>query len=366
MPAPIPTLCCGTRFGRAYLEGLRLAPGFVLAGILARGSQRSHQLAARYGVPLYTSLDRIPGSIGAACVVIRSSIVGGAGTHIALDLLRRGIPVIQEHPMHPREVRQCQQLAADAGTVHYLNTHHVHLQETQKFLRLVRDMRREQPICFINGLCGVQVLCSLLDIMGMLLGTVMPYAFEDYRPTPRHILDACGVEAFPYEVVRGHMAGTPVTLAVQNYYDPADPDNNAAILHRITVGFPSGNLTLQSAAGPVLWSDRLHFPRDIFDMENAVRPHSPASRLLSEPVGPSPVHLVERLWTQAVAHALEEFRLAVEGRDPFPDRGAYAQALCAMWAERMQQLGAPHLVRLAPPPAEAPQAIETCAREIVC
>ncbi|WP_051261107.1 Gfo/Idh/MocA family oxidoreductase [Desulfovibrio inopinatus] len=358
MPAPIQTLCCGTRFGQVYLEGLRLAPDFALAGILARGNSRSQQLAQKYGVPLYTSLDHIPRHIEAACVVIRSSIVGGAGTEIALSLLRRGIHVIQEHPMHPREVETCQQTALRAGCVHYLNTHHVHMGETQKFLRLVHEIQQEQPICFINALCGVQVLCSLLDIIGMAVGTVTPYAFEEYSPGLEHVLAACDVEAFPYEVLRGHIAGTPVTLGVQNYYDSTDPDNNAAILHRMTVGFPSGNLTLQSAAGPLLWSDRLHFSRDIFDMENTLHPYNPISRLLSDSEGPSLSHLVEEQWPQAVAHALQEFHSIITDQGSLFNRYAYAKALCSMWAERMQKLGAPRLIQLTPPPRQLPKVIE--------
>lgn len=35
-----------------------------------------------------------------ACVVIRSTAVGGKGTEIAGALLEKGIHVIQEHPVH--------------------------------------------------------------------------------------------------------------------------------------------------------------------------------------------------------------------------------------------------------------------------
>lgn len=350
MNTPIQTICCGTRFGQVYIEGLRKSRNFVLAGILARGSNRSRRLAESCEVPLYTSTDQVPDNIKAACVVIRSSIVGGSGTEIALSLLRRGIHVIQEHPMHPREVENCQKVGSEAKCVHYLNTHHIHLEETQKFIRIIRKIRNEQPVCFINGLCGVQVLCSLLDIIGMIFGSVSPYDFESYHPVPQKILDFCGIEAFPYDVMRGYIAGVPTMLAVQNFYDSADPDNNAAILHRITVGFASGNLTLMSAAGPIIWASRLHFPRDIFTMEGVPEANNPLHRFFSKKEEFSQAILVGSLWPKAVAHALEEFRLTIEEKEPLGDRNAYTQTLCALWTEFMQRLGAPRLVRLSPPP----------------
>ncbi|WP_291328782.1 Gfo/Idh/MocA family oxidoreductase [Desulfovibrio sp. UCD-KL4C] len=359
MSEPLPTLCCGTRFGRAYIEGLCRSSKFTLAGIFARGSDRSREIAEKYGVPLYTSLEQIPDTIKAACVVIRSSIVGGVGTNIALSLLRRGIHVIQEHPLHQREVAMCQQAASDSGCVYYLNTHHIHISETQRFLNIVHELRKEQPISFINALCGVQVVCSLLDILGRMIGSVTPYDFDEYKPINSKILEACDIEAFPYEVLRGHISNTPTTLAVQNYYDPADPDNNAAILHRITVGFPSGNLTLMSASGPVTWSDRLHFPNEIFNMENSCRAGCPIIRVLDSQEETSLSSLVEQEWPQAVTHALEEFQLKIQGQDPFSDRNSYEQELCTLWTDCMKRLGAPRLVSTLAPPDVLPEIIKS-------
>ncbi|WP_051295100.1 Gfo/Idh/MocA family oxidoreductase [Maridesulfovibrio bastinii] len=364
MPEALPAVCCGTRFGRAYIEGLRLSPDFVLAGILARGSERSRKMAAEYNVPLYTEPEQLPENIKAACVVIRSSIVGGAGTDIALRLLRRGVHVIQEHPMHQREVEMCRAAAQESGCVHYLNTHHVHLAETRHFLDIVHKISKEQPISFINGLCGVQVLCSLLDIIGMISGTVRPYDFDDYHPVGKKILDACSLKAFPYEVIRGYIAEAPVTLSIQNHYDPDDPDNNASILHRITVGFPSGNLTLMSAFGPVIWSDRLHFPGDIFNLEGSSKADEPVFRSAAGDSQISLNDLVLKKWPQAVAHALGEFSLKINGNDPFPNRERYEHDLCSLWTDCMQRMGAPGLVKISPPPRDLPEAVRSLSAKM--
>lgn len=72
-----------------------------MGGILARGSDNAVACAQGYNVPLYTDINQLPhNGINVACVVVRSTVVGGQGTKLANDLLMRGIHVIQEHPVH--------------------------------------------------------------------------------------------------------------------------------------------------------------------------------------------------------------------------------------------------------------------------
>lgn len=78
MIQPQKIVVCGTLFGQVYLSAFKTAfEGGELAGILAQGSERSRQLAHAYGVPLYHHVDELPDDINMACVVIRSTIVGG-------------------------------------------------------------------------------------------------------------------------------------------------------------------------------------------------------------------------------------------------------------------------------------------------
>lgn len=357
MTFPIPTICCGTRFGKAYLEGIRRSSDFVLSGILARGSIRSKEMALKYGVPLYTSVDQIPQNIKAACVVIRSSFVGGAGTEIALSLLRRGIHVIQEHPIHPRELILCQNTAKENECVYIFNTHHVYLSHVQKFIKIIHGIIEEQNINFIHGVCGVQVVCSLLDIIGGILNKVTPYEFEEYKYISQNILKKYGAKVFPYEIIRGYVANIPTILEIQNYYDASDPDNNASILHRLTVGFPSGNLTLMSAAGPIIWFDRLHFPDDIFNIEGLKNSTISSYKIFSKHNGVSLERLVGHEWPQAVEYALRKFYLLIEGKASLSEQNFYSQTVCNLWIDIMQRLGAPQLVSLTPPPTNIPKVL---------
>ncbi|WIX26540.1 Gfo/Idh/MocA family oxidoreductase [Xanthomonas arboricola pv. corylina] len=92
-------LIAGAKFGEMYLNAfLQDQPGLELAGLLATGSARAQQLAHAFGTPLYTAIEQLPDDIDIACVVVRSTVVGGTGTALAEALLRRGMHVIQEHP----------------------------------------------------------------------------------------------------------------------------------------------------------------------------------------------------------------------------------------------------------------------------
>ena len=46
-------------------------------------------------------------NVDAVCVVVKSSIVGGNGTDIVMQLLEKGIHVIQEQPIHSEEYKKC-------------------------------------------------------------------------------------------------------------------------------------------------------------------------------------------------------------------------------------------------------------------
>ena len=86
---PLKVLVCGTNFGRVYLKGLeRCGNKFKIAGIFSHGSTQSKQEAEKYGVPLITDLNEVSKKdFDMACVVIRSTAVGGKGTEIAGVLL---------------------------------------------------------------------------------------------------------------------------------------------------------------------------------------------------------------------------------------------------------------------------------------
>jgi len=55
---------------------------------------------------LYTDLNDLPRDIDAACVVVKSSVLGGKGTDLAIGLMNKGIHVLLEQPVHHNDLSE--------------------------------------------------------------------------------------------------------------------------------------------------------------------------------------------------------------------------------------------------------------------
>lgn len=250
---------CGTKFGRVYAAALAKGiDNLQLAGIVARGSERSIDCARRYGVPLYDSVDALPSSVDAACVIVGAGIAGGNGTAIATQLLGRGIPVLQEHPLHHDELAKVSSIALKNRTVHQLCTLYPYVDNIRSFIRAAIALRGSQPLQYVDMTCAVQFKVSAFDILWRILGRIRPWHFEALPPDPI----AVGVQA-PWRLVQGVVGNVPITIRLQNQLHATDPDNYSHAMHRITLGTASGSLMLTDTNGPVLWFPRPHIPLSI-------------------------------------------------------------------------------------------------------
>lgn len=130
MTSKIKTIVCGSTFGQFYIDALmKYSEFFEIAGLYARGSERSIELAKRYGIPLFTSIKGIPNEITLACVVIRSEGVGGDGCKLAIQLMERGIHVIQEQPVYPENVVECYKVARKYRVIYNIGNLYIKLPE---------------------------------------------------------------------------------------------------------------------------------------------------------------------------------------------------------------------------------------------
>jgi pyochelin biosynthetic protein PchG len=358
---PVRVVVCGTTFGQFYIEALsKPDSGMQLAGIVARGSEASHACARAYGVPLFTALEQLH-DVDAACVVVRAGILGGNGTQLAGELMRRGIHVLQEHPLHHAELAECLRTARRNHVGYRLNAFYVHLEPVRRFIAAAGALVRETPARFVDAACGFQLVHSTLEIIAEALGGVRPWRL-DAAPavTP----------GAPFRSLSGVLGGVPVTLRVQNQLDPNDPDNFAHIMHRITVGTDDGNVMLASTNGPVLWSPRLHVRR-----ETRIAPSlrggggddagagAPAVVTLGSQRTESWDELFRSAWPAAAARAVCAFGDAVAaGEDPMR-RGQRDLTLCSLAEDVSAQLGPPELVHGEPPRPFAAERLAAAFRE---
>ncbi|MFI6531645.1 Gfo/Idh/MocA family oxidoreductase [Nonomuraea sp. NPDC050547] len=338
-------LVCGTGFGRIHLAAIA-APGsgFRLAGILAKGGERSRACAKEARVPLWTRVEDVPDGVDLACVVLLGAVNGGPASEVAAELTARGVHVLQEGPLLRDELAGLLRAAREHHTVYQVNSHYVHLPPVRRFIAAARALR---PL-YVEAACGVQVSYHLFDILGRALGGLRPYEL----PAP--------TGSGPFRTIEGTLAGTPFTLRVQNQLHPADPDNHAHLLHRITVGADGGTLTLAGTHGPVLWSPRPHLPeeaRKTTRFADAADPalDLPASTVIGPAQTPSYREILAVHWPAAAHRAISGLWKAAGDRiDPLRE-GQYYLSVSGIWQAMAASLGFPERLS-GPPPRPMPAA----------
>ena len=128
---PLRVLVCGSNYGRAYITALWREPDkYQLAGILARGSARSQRVAALNGVPLYLSTNELPDNIDLACAAVSS-----AAWPVVLQLIRRGINVLCEHPHPAGALTKALALARKHKVQFHVNGHFANLPAPRAFIQ---------------------------------------------------------------------------------------------------------------------------------------------------------------------------------------------------------------------------------------
>ena len=254
MREKIKTIVAGTTFGQFYLKALEyMSDRFELCGILASGSGRSERLAKEYQVPLYKSVDNLPEDIELACVIIRASALGGKGTELSLALMNRGINVIQEQPLHYKELSECFKCAKKNGVFFHVADLYVNLPAVRQFTAAAKELMKKQQVLYIEASCSAQVTYPLVDILCHIFPSMRPFRIKniDNKSGPFHILTA-------------DMAKIPAIFLIHNEMNPDDPDNFMHLLQRITIGTTAGRLCLYDSHSAVAWHNRLHVPTSLY------------------------------------------------------------------------------------------------------
>jgi thiazolinyl imide reductase len=236
-------LVCGSNYGRTYIAALARNPRkYQLAGILARGSFRSHEVAALNDVPLYHSTDEVPDNIHSACTAMSSD-----AWPVVLQLIRRGIHVLCEHPYPPRLLRRAMDLARNQGVQFHVNGHFASLPAPSAFIRACRRIGKRQTLEFGEVMTTERALYTSLDILMSALGSHDAFRARVLSHTAKFVL------------LEATLGTTPLRLSVQVSGKQgrgrlADGSPEYLLDQRLTVAFPTGVLTLLSTAGPVLWN----------------------------------------------------------------------------------------------------------------
>jgi thiazolinyl imide reductase len=327
-------LVCGTLYGSAYLHALQASDcGLRLAGILARGSARSRQLAAQLGVPLYTRVPELPPhSVDIACVAVG----GAAGSELADALLRRGIHVLIEHPQERDALESALEEAARRRLAFHVNSHFADLEAPQAFLAACAACRARSPLLLLSLVSNPRALYSCVEIAARALGLERQRPFS-FRPYEVQASDPSA--GGPVVSIHGEAGGVPLVVQCLRIDSPDDDGGTAWMSHRAAATFAEGTLALAEASGPALWLPAAVPPSAFATLEGQARLAAPAWSVLSG----SPATHAHFLWQQRdTANRLALHRLVrhiASGVPPPEQRPAHLLAVSSAWRELMDRIG---------------------------
>jgi pyochelin biosynthesis protein PchG len=335
-------LVCGTRFGRVYLRGIeKLKDKFQLVGILARGSDQAAECARKYNVPLYKSTEQLSKEdVDIACVAIRSAVLGGGGTIIAEELLSKGINVIQEHPVHYEDVLRCRKTARKSGAYYQINSFYPNLQTVRRFIDVTRKVLKKSEAIYIDATCSMQVLYSLVDILGQAFGGFRPWVFK---------LDNDNSKKNPYSSLSGEFYGIPINLTIMNQMDTTEPDNYTHLLHRIVIETTMGSIILTDSNGIVLWNPTMYVPYNSEGVLDLYGENEFLDFQVTEPLLPivkkTYKDIYNDLWPNGIKFALVEFGDKILNERNDNQLAQYELTACQVWKDIGKELGPAKIIK---------------------
>ena len=330
-------LVCGTKFGSVYIGALKnMQDRFEIVGILCRGGERSRGIAAELGVPVFTSLEETEkAEIDLACVVVKSSIVGGKGTELAKYFLERGISVFQEQPVHYGDYAECVKTAMKNKCVYRMNCFYNNVPSVYEFIKTAQKLSENTAFMYLNAECSIQVFFPLVDIIGRVLG--------GFRPWKIDCLNA-DTEQSPFAVLTGSIKNTPVMISIKNEMDMLDPESTIPFLQRLTLGTVRGTLQLTDVHGEVLWTPVIHN-----ELNNKSEAEMRSIRV-QERIFPAPEmglgDIMEKLWPKSMERGfMETYDAIVNGKDLSKEH-QHCLFMCQLWKEIGTKIGGYHNVKL--------------------
>lgn len=334
----IRTIVCGSTFGQFYIEALKnLHEEFEIVGLLANGSNRSQKCARYYGIDLYKNIDEIPKDIDLACIVLRSGVLGGKGSYISMKLLEKGINVIQEQPIHNKDMVNCFRMASEKNVVFKTGDLYVHLPTVRQFIKCSKAMKNIQKPMYIDGAFASQVSYPMIHILMETLPSIRQLKINEVNKN-----------GGPFQVMTGKIGDIPFIFRVHNEVNPDDPDNYMHLLHRIEIGCEGGSLALTDTHGPLVWHPRLHVPKNsitVKDFSNMEFQElfENSTEVLGNYHKQSYSEILTKEWPKAIGKDLIDMRNLILNKS---DRNVNAQRelLCSsQWHIITEKLGYPEL-----------------------
>lgn len=301
----IKVIVCGVGFGNFYLRALEgLKDELELAGILSRGSTESKLYADKYGIPLFTNIEELPDDIDMACVVIKTEVMGGSGEKIAIQLMRKGINVILEHPIHYKNIVNCYKEASKNKVFFTIGDLYIYLNHIKRMINFIEE--RKEEILEMDIECSARATFPLLH--------ALTYIKPDMRPI---IVNQSNEVLGINQIITGILGNTPFLLRVNNEIDKENPDSYMRMFFTIELILKSGRLRLDDIHGPLIYYPTLYLP---FNKQSAVDIQEDFGKIhmhSAEYIGEKIIYPYEKIfniyWPEAIAENILNFKSIIVG-----------------------------------------------------
>ena len=277
--------------------------------------------------------------IDLACVVIGSTLIGGAGSDLVKQLLKNGVNVIQEQPVHLKEYIEFLKLSRENSCFYKLNTFYPNLKSVDTFLSLSKKLNKLSKIRFISAQCSVHVLFPLIDILGRALGGLKPYEFRN--------ISTQNIES-PFEIIEGYINDIPICISVQNQMTAKNPDNYMLLMHKIMFITNSGNLTLSGTNGPIIWESCLDKPHDKngkFNLEESNEFSKLKTFEIAEDNEETYSSMMKLSWVNSISKSIIEFINCIDSKKANIVEQQYLISAIETWGELSRELGQSKIIQ---------------------
>lgn len=326
------TIVCGTTFGQFYIEAIkRHQDKFELVGILAGGSEGSQLCAKSNGIPLYTEVSQLPEDIDLACVVLRSGVLGGKGTDITKKLLERKINVIQEQPLHNKEIAECMKLASKYGVKFSVGNLYMNLESINAFIQASKYISKKCDILYLDMSFISQVSYPAVQIMTEFVPAMKPFRITSVQ------------KSGPYSILVGELGKIPFVMRIYNEINPEDVNNYIRFLHRISIGTSGGILTLNESNGSVIWNSEMYIPDGITMNGNSTETFPEHMFEQSETIlfenNAKYSEIFLKKWPEAIYYDLKCIADEILGRKKDVTRAQKVLTASAIWHDMTEHMG---------------------------
>ncbi len=328
----IKAIVCGTTFGQIYLDALSRSKDFALAGILSGDSERSELTAQKYNTVLYKNIDELPDDIQVAFVVIRSSCLGGVGTDIARGLLERGVNVMQEHPVHYKDIEELAKIAHKNKKIYLVGNLYKHSKHVHEFIKCTKKLNDVNELLYIKAAFSSQMSYSAMEIMLNALPAGVGLELQE-------TMDCGG-----FKILNGTLRGVPFTFEIHHEINPKDPNNNMNFMHEIEFVYAAGRLMLSNTFGPLLW-----FPKMNTQLSYAIDRNYPEHMLEDSGIvigsyGDAFNDILDDIWPEAVLKDMEIMANTLQNRGAFGKNLQKEITVAKLWNEITSAIGYARIV----------------------